>query len=103
MPRPWILAPQAEPTPELRNAVGGHPLVAQLLVQRGLDTPEKALPFLDVEKYTPAPPTALVGLDRAAHLLHRAVTSGQRIFVWGDFDVDGQTSTALLVAALREL
>ena len=101
--QPWILLPQVEPSPALRDAVGGHPLVAQLLAQREIDTPEKALPFLDSAAYTPAPPTALVGLERAAHTLFDAIRQGKNILVWGDFDVDGQTSTTLLVAALQEL
>jgi single-stranded-DNA-specific exonuclease len=103
MPQPWRLLPKADPSPDLRSAVGGHPLVAQLLAQRGFDTPERALPFLHIDHYTPASPSALVGLDRAAHLLHDAIRQGQKILVWGDFDVDGQTSTSLLVAALRDL
>ena len=102
-PQPWILLPQVEPSPALRAAVGGHPLVAQLLAQREIDTPEKALPFLDSAAYTPAPPTALVGLERAARTLFDAIRQGKNILVWGDFDVDGQTSTTLLVAALQEL
>ncbi len=103
MEQPWILQPAVTPTPELVAAVGGHPLVAQLLAQRGIDTPEKALPFLDPNLYTPAPPSALIGVDAAAQLLHAAIAARQRILVWGDFDVDGQTSTALLVTALRML
>ncbi len=95
--------PQGEPSQALRDAVGGHPLVAQLLAQRQFDTPEKALPFLDIAAYTPAPPTALAGLELAAHTLFDAIRQGRNIFVWGDFDVDGQTSTTLLVAALHEL
>ena len=102
-PQPWILLPQVEASPALRDAVGGHPLVAQLLAQRAIDTPEKALPFLDSAAYTPAPPTALVGLERAAHTLFDAIRQDKNILVWGDFDVDGQTSTTLLVAALQEL
>ena len=101
--RPWLVTPPIPPSPALAAAVGGHPLVAQLLAQRGIDTPADAIPFLDPDEYTPAPPSALVGLDRAAHILHDAIRQGQRILVWGDFDVDGQTSTSLLVAALREL
>lgn len=103
MSRPWLVTPPVPPSPALAAAVGGHPLVAQLLAQRGIDTPAAALPFLDPTAYTPSPPSALVGLDRAAHLLHDAIAQQQRILVWGDFDVDGQTSTSLLVAALREL
>ncbi|MGB5049679.1 MAG: DHHA1 domain-containing protein [Caldilineaceae bacterium] len=103
MSRPWLVTPPVSPSPALAAAVGGHPLVAQLLAQRGIDTPAAALPFLDPAAYTPSPPSALVGLDRAAQILHDAIDAGKRILVWGDFDVDGQTSTSLLVAALREL
>ena len=46
MPKSWILLPPADPSADLRAAVGGHPLVAMLLAQRGFDTPDKALPFL---------------------------------------------------------
>ena len=102
-PQTWIQEPHVEPSAALRAAVGGHPLVAQLLAQRAFDTPEKALPFLDSGAYRPAPPSALVGLERAAHTLFDAVRQGKNFLVWGDFDVDGQTSTTLLVAALQEL
>jgi single-stranded-DNA-specific exonuclease len=103
MTQPWITRPLATPSPELVAAVGGHPLVAQLLAQRGIDTPAKALPFLNADAYTPAPPSALIGVDAAASLLHDAMARQQNFLVWGDFDVDGQTSTALLVTALRAL
>ncbi len=103
MTQSWILKQAVAPSPELIAAVGGHPLVAQLLAQRGIDTPEKAIPFLDPDRYTPAPPSALRGVDEAAMLLHDAIARSQNILVWGDFDVDGQTSTALLVTALRTL
>jgi single-stranded-DNA-specific exonuclease len=84
-------------------AVGGHPLVARLLLQRGITTPAQAAAFLDPACYSPAPPSALFGVDRAATLLLEAIRARQNILVWGDFDVDGQTSTSLLVAALRRL
>ena len=103
MRQPWVVKPAATPTPELITVAGGHRLVAQLLAQRGLDTPEKAAPFLDPNQYTPAPPSALIGVESAAELLQQAIADAATILVWGDFDVDGQTSTALLVTALRTL
>ena len=103
MPQPWTLRPPAQPSPDLITLVGNRPLVAQLLAQRGFDTPETARAFLDPTWYSPAPPTALIGVAEAARLLHAAVEAQQNILVWGDFDVDGQTSTALLVAALQKL
>ncbi len=99
----WSLLEPGSPADDLAAAVGGHPLVAQLLAQRGFTQPAAARAFLDPAVYTPAPPTALYGLDSAARLLKAAIDRRERILVWGDFDVDGQTSTSLLVAALRRL
>jgi single-stranded-DNA-specific exonuclease len=101
--KPWIIRPAVVPTPELVAVAGGDALVAQLLAQRGLATPAAAIPFLDPAHYTPAPPTALFGVEHAALVLHTAIAGGQNFLVWGDFDVDGQTSTALLVSALQDL
>jgi single-stranded-DNA-specific exonuclease len=83
--------------------VGGHPLITHLLAQRGITEPSQALAFLDPNHYTPAPPDALYGVKEAACLLDEAIRKRANILVWGDFDVDGQTSTSLLVAALRRL
>ena len=99
----WSLVPQVEPSAELIDFIGGHPLIARLLAQRGYETPEQAEAFLDPDAYTPAEPTRLFGVAESAQLLYDAIKQGQNILVWGDFDVDGQTSTSLLVAALRRL
>ena len=64
---------------------------------------EQARSFLDPAHYIPAPPTDLCGVAEAARILHDALVARANILVWGDFDVDGQTSTSLLVAALRRL
>lgn len=99
----WIEPAPVVVTHELCAAVGGHPLVAELVARRGLNTPQAALAFLDPDRYTPSPPQALHDLDIAAARLKEAIARGERILVWGDFDVDGQTATTILVSALREL
>ncbi len=99
----WII-PDAMPVPaDLAEAVGGHPLVAQLLMRAGICTVAEAERFLDPEKYTPAPAEDLPDMQKAAERIERAIAAAQPIAVWGDFDVDGQTSTTLLVSALRDL
>ena len=103
MEQAWSLRPQLAPPPELVAMMGGYTLAAQLLAQRGFADPTAARAFLDPACYTPSPPSALVGLDHAAELLYAAIEERAPILVWGDFDVDGQTSTALLVTALRRL
>jgi single-stranded-DNA-specific exonuclease len=99
----WI-EPQAIHVPEpLKAAVGGHPLIAEQLVRRGLIDPERALPYLDSRYYHPAPASELPDMEKAVARLRQAIHAQEPILIWGDFDVDGQTSTALLVSALREL
>ena len=84
-------------------AIGGNPIVANRLYLNGYTQIEQALAFLDPNRYQPAPASDLPDLDRAAARLQQAIASGERICVWGDFDVDGQTSTTLLVEVLRDL
>ncbi|NDJ60405.1 MAG: single-stranded-DNA-specific exonuclease RecJ [Chloroflexi bacterium] len=98
----WI-DPQPVTVPaDLREAVGGHPLIAETLARRGFTDVSAAKAFLDPDCYTPAPASDLPDMERAVARIERAIRAGEQICVWGDFDVDGQTSTALLVAALRE-
>jgi single-stranded-DNA-specific exonuclease len=80
-----------------------HPILKEALLARGITTPDKARAFLNPDEYTPASPYALDDMTKAVEHLRTAIQQKQRIFVWGDFDVDGQTSTALLVSGLREL
>ncbi|MBZ0281567.1 MAG: single-stranded-DNA-specific exonuclease RecJ [Anaerolineae bacterium] len=87
----------------LKQAVGGHPVVAERLMRQGFETPEAARRFLSPEAYTPAPPDELPDIEQAVARLRKAIQNRETILVWGDFDVDGQTSTALLVSALRDL
>lgn len=99
----WIDPPETPMPPAFREAVGGHPLVAEILARRGLRDVEAALAFMDPGRYRPAPPEDLPGMDLACRRIEQAAAERQSVWVWGDFDVDGQTSTALLVSALRSL
>jgi len=89
--------------PQFQEAIGGHPLLAETLIHRGISTLPEALAFLDPDLYTPTAATALPDLQKAVDRLERALQTGERIGVWGDFDADGQTATAVLVAGLRRL
>jgi len=101
--RRWIEPQEVHVPQALQSAVGGHPLVAQTLVRRGLTEPDAARSFLHPDFYQPAPASDLPNLIRATERLERAITQGEEICVWGDFDVDGQTATTLLWSTLREL
>ncbi|MEM7130958.1 MAG: DHH family phosphoesterase [Chloroflexota bacterium] len=99
----WAIASPVTIPSDLADRVGGHPLVARLLVQRGIVDPIEARAFLDPSHYFPAAPSELFGVEVAAKILYDAIQAEQNILVWGDFDVDGQTSTSLLVAGLLKL
>jgi single-stranded-DNA-specific exonuclease len=73
--------------------------VAQVLVRRGITTVEEARAWLAASDTHPA--SAFRGIDEAIAVLLRHAVAGTRITVHGDYDVDGVTSTAILVRALR--
>jgi len=99
----WLEPPPITVPEALRAEVGGHDLVAASLVRRGITSATAARQFLDPAQYTPASPDDLPDMDKAVHRLQQAIEEHETILVWGDFDVDGQTATALLVSGLRDL
>jgi single-stranded-DNA-specific exonuclease len=98
----WHFPSKFNIPPDLLKFVS-DPLLTQLLVQRGLTTADQARAFLDAEAYEPAPAKALPDLETAVARLNQAIEQQELICVWGDFDVDGQTATALLVSTLQDL
>ncbi|MCY3831674.1 MAG: single-stranded-DNA-specific exonuclease RecJ [Chloroflexi bacterium] len=99
--REWLEPAPIEIPNALSAALGGHILVAQYLARKGLTTVAAAERFLSADKYAPASPAELPDIEPALERLERAIDERERILIWGDFDVDGQTSTALLFSALQ--
>jgi single-stranded-DNA-specific exonuclease len=77
--------------------------LARVLVGRGLGDPPAAERFLRSSLSDLVTPFRLDGMDAAAERFARAVMSGERVLIHGDFDADGITATALLTLFLREL
>ncbi len=98
----WRMAPAVDVPVSMRQLVGGHPLVAERLFRKGFTDAAKIRAFLDPAAYAPASPFELPDLETAAERLQRALRDREPILIWGDFDVDGQTATALLLSALRK-
>ena len=96
--RPAIVVPD-----EVRELVGGHPLVAERIVRSGIRDLSEVRAFLDPRAYRMTSPTELPDLEIAVDRLKRAIREAEPILIWGDFDVDGQTATALLCIALEQL
>ncbi len=96
----WITAPKTK-IPESLADLDLIPLAKQILVRRGYADPASARAFLDPAAYTPTDSWELPDLRTAVDRIEKALHANETICVWGDFDVDGQTSTALLVQTLQ--
>ena len=97
----WNLAPPNPAAQSRMEAAGVSPLAAAVLCARGLDTVEKARSFLSSSEELLLPPLDMADMDRAAARIRQALTQGEKIAVYGDYDVDGITSTCLLTHYLR--
>jgi len=97
---PWSLPAALE-----TDALDGHvpPAIAQVLVRRGIDTPLKLSALLDPPHKLPYDPLRITGMDIALKRLYAAVNNGERVGVFGDFDVDGITGTAIISEGLTSL
>lgn len=85
----------------LQQALRCHPVIATLLVNRRLNSPEQADAFLHASMAHLRPPTGLKDLEEAVARTARAVTAGETILLFGDYDVDGATATAVLFEFLK--
>lgn len=101
----WCIAPNNPELEErLASALGVAPLVARIMVAHGIGGAEEGRLFLtpSLERDW-ADPLIIPGMAEVAARVERAVRDGEVIAVFGDFDVDGITSTCLLTEALRQL
>ncbi|MDP1545629.1 MAG: single-stranded-DNA-specific exonuclease RecJ, partial [Anaerolineales bacterium] len=94
------LDPHPVEIPASFQGLGLPPLIAQTLLRRGISRPEEAEAFLHPEKN---PSSQFPNIEKVVEPILLAIRNGDKICVWGDFDVDGQTSTALLVQVLQGL
>lgn len=103
--RRWELRPADENrVRQLQSELGLPHLVARTLVARGIDTPDGARVFFEPSLARDwADPTVIPGLTDVADAVEAALDGGQKIAIFGDFDVDGVTATAVLARALRSL
>ena len=83
--------------------IGGHPLVAETLIRRGVTDVAQARQFMNAAQYIPASAYDLPDMEKAVKRVEQAITAQETILIWGDFDVDGQTATSVLYSALQSL
>ncbi len=94
--------PSSDLTRTYRKELGVGAVVAELLARLGLASAAEAQAFLRPKLSEIDCPFTIPNLERAAERLSQAIDNRQRIVICGDYDVDGVTSTALLVAVLQK-
>jgi single-stranded-DNA-specific exonuclease len=99
---------QSEKRWQLPSPVSGHALpgdipapIVQVLIGRGIDTAEKLHLFLGTPHMLPYNPLRLSGMELALRRLYQAIERGEKVGIFGDFDVDGLTGTAIVAGGLK--
>ena len=97
---PWrVSRPDAQTAARLSAAVGQPLLVGKVLAARGVCDSQEAVRRCGDGQLL-SDPFLLAGMEQAVDRIHRAIDDGERIVVFGDYDVDGVTATALLYTYL---
>ena len=101
----WQIAPpQPDRVQKLSLATGMLPLVAQVIINRDITTPDKAHTYIEPESQDlPSPLDEFKDLAASVELIEEAIAEDEAIAICGDYDADGMTSTALLIRALKHL
>ena len=100
----WLDSPvDAESVRRLARELEVSPLVARLLVQRGLTEPAAAQAFLHPSLGQLHAPERMAGMREAVERLRRALEQHEKILIYGDYDVDGTMAVVVLLTALRML
>jgi single-stranded-DNA-specific exonuclease len=99
----WTLQPKQDPTliSQLSSALGVSPLISQLLIQRGITTFEEAKKFFRPSLDELHDPFLMKDMDLAVARIEKAISNEENILVYGDYDVDGTTSVALVSSYLK--
>lgn len=101
--RIWQVAPAFDGAEDLARQLGTSPVVAQILHNRGASSLEQARDFLNPRMNLLHGPELLCDIEPAARRIAAAIAAKEKITIYGDYDVDGMTSVAILDACLRML
>ncbi len=100
----WTLrAHDAQLVESIERAAGVSPVVAQILALRGITGSREVTSFLDLRMTGLRPPQELPGLSKAAEIIYDSIIQNKKIFIYGDYDADGMTSTAIMYRCLKRL
>ena len=104
MEKRWnILNADIEKVNALKEALKIHPILCELLVQRGIDTFDAAKKFFRPSLSDLHDPWLMKDMKKAVDRIDEAINTSQKMLVFGDYDVDGTTSVATLFQFLKQL
>lgn len=103
MEKRWKIKSESDPdiVKTLSEAINVDEILSRLLVQRGVDTFEQAKAFFRPSIEHLHDPFLMKDMDKAVDRLNSAIRNGEKILIYGDYDVDGTTSVALVYSFLR--
>src|SRR6056297_3447636 len=104
MEKRWVLKPQGneEDVQKLAKELNIEPVLATLLVQRGVKTFDQAKAFFRPSLENLYDPFLMKDMNLAIDRIERAVQNNENILIYGDYDVDGTTSVALVYTFLKD-
>ena len=103
MLKEWIVHEETAEGAALAREIGTAPIIGQILWNRGICSAEAARAFLHPEDEPFHDPFLMMDMKKAVQRILKAIHGGERIVVYGDYDVDGMTSTTLLMKNIRAL
>lgn len=105
MEKKWVIRKSADESKvrELSSELGIDPVLAELLVQRGVNTFEEARAFFRPSLEKLHDPFLMKDMDKAVERVELALDGGEKILVYGDYDVDGTTAVSLVYSFLSRL
>ena len=103
MNKRWVVnaTPDEKKVSELSSRLNCNPVIANLLIQRGIESYEEALDFFNPKLDQLYNPFLMKDMDRAVERLDQAILRGERILIFGDYDVDGCSAVAVLYKYLH--
>ncbi|MFI3330762.1 MAG: single-stranded-DNA-specific exonuclease RecJ [Rikenellaceae bacterium] len=103
--RNWVVKDQGETSKveTISTQLGISPVLANLLVQRGIATLQGAKKFFNPSLSDLHDPFLMKDMDKAVERIDKAIKNGEKIMVYGDYDVDGTTAVSLMYSFLRKL
>jgi single-stranded-DNA-specific exonuclease len=101
----WVVKPQGDraTVEALSSQLGMSTVLTNLLVQRGIDTVEKAKKFFSPALCDLHDPFLMKDMDKAVERIEKAVKAGEKVMIYGDYDVDGTTAVALVYKFLSQI